>query len=363
MKKTLAAVAVLGAFAGSALAADVTLYGRVDAGLIYQHNDQDLKGVDATDEWGIKDGASTGSRFGFKGSEQISEDLTVGFQLENGFDVDNGALGSSSKIFDREARLYVQTNFGEIGVGRYGRLASDAGGYSFRGNYIIGSSWGNFTGGSEVVFAKTSSRLDNMITYKSPSFGGVTIFAQYGMGENGVENESNTDRYAGIGALGKWGDLTASLIVEQNNWANTTHADDDGLSVEAGVAYNFGAVKLALTGQYFQDGVGVVELYDGQNDYFQDLLVDGYGVKVGAEAALLGGTLQGVAGYMDVESAESDVEADMTRYMVAATYKYPLSKRTYVYAAASYVQDDMDAKVDGDKPSNTEVMMGMAHYF
>ena len=30
MKKTLAAVAVLGAFAGSALAADVTLYGRVD---------------------------------------------------------------------------------------------------------------------------------------------------------------------------------------------------------------------------------------------------------------------------------------------------------------------------------------------
>lgn len=30
MKKTLAAVAVLGAFAGSALAADVTLYGRID---------------------------------------------------------------------------------------------------------------------------------------------------------------------------------------------------------------------------------------------------------------------------------------------------------------------------------------------
>ena len=33
MKKTLAAVAVLGAFAGSALAADVTLYGVVDLGL------------------------------------------------------------------------------------------------------------------------------------------------------------------------------------------------------------------------------------------------------------------------------------------------------------------------------------------
>lgn len=33
MKKTLAAAAVLGAFAGSALAANVTLYGVVDLGL------------------------------------------------------------------------------------------------------------------------------------------------------------------------------------------------------------------------------------------------------------------------------------------------------------------------------------------
>ena len=35
MKKTLAALAVLGAFAGSAAAADVQLYGVVDEGLIY----------------------------------------------------------------------------------------------------------------------------------------------------------------------------------------------------------------------------------------------------------------------------------------------------------------------------------------
>ena len=35
MKKTLAAVAVLGAFAGSALAADVQLYGIVDTGIGY----------------------------------------------------------------------------------------------------------------------------------------------------------------------------------------------------------------------------------------------------------------------------------------------------------------------------------------
>lgn len=36
-KKTLAAAALLGAFAGSAVAADVTLYGVVDYGLQYTH--------------------------------------------------------------------------------------------------------------------------------------------------------------------------------------------------------------------------------------------------------------------------------------------------------------------------------------
>ena len=37
MKKTLAALAVLGAFAGSAMATDVTLYGALDTGFEYIH--------------------------------------------------------------------------------------------------------------------------------------------------------------------------------------------------------------------------------------------------------------------------------------------------------------------------------------
>ena len=49
MKKTLAALSVLGAFAGSSLAADVTLYGVIDTGLVYQHADADLPDVDTVD--------------------------------------------------------------------------------------------------------------------------------------------------------------------------------------------------------------------------------------------------------------------------------------------------------------------------
>ena len=64
MKKTLAAVAVLGAFAGSTLAADVQLYGIVDTGLQYLHSDSDGIGVDATDKFSMESGMQSGSRFG-----------------------------------------------------------------------------------------------------------------------------------------------------------------------------------------------------------------------------------------------------------------------------------------------------------
>lgn len=37
-KKSLTVLAVLGAFAGTAMAADVTVYGVVDAGLAYTHD-------------------------------------------------------------------------------------------------------------------------------------------------------------------------------------------------------------------------------------------------------------------------------------------------------------------------------------
>ncbi len=94
MKKTLAAVAVLGAFAGSALAADVQLYGLVDTGVVYQHmSSYDVLGqnVDSEDSFGMNSGVAAGSRWGFKGTEDLGNGLTVGFVLENGFSSDTGA--------------------------------------------------------------------------------------------------------------------------------------------------------------------------------------------------------------------------------------------------------------------------------
>lgn len=77
-KKSLAAVALLGAFAGSAFAADVTLYGVVDEGFLYTHKDADKTGVDAVDKLELKSGIQAGSRWGLKGTEDLGNGLKVG---------------------------------------------------------------------------------------------------------------------------------------------------------------------------------------------------------------------------------------------------------------------------------------------
>ena len=128
MKKTLAALAVLGAFgAGSAYAADVTVYGVVDLGLKYTHADSDKQGEDATDKLEMASGMQSGSRFGLKGTEDLGNGMKVGFVLENGFSADDGSLGNDGRLFGREAQVNLSGAFGEISFGRVGQLTSGNG--------------------------------------------------------------------------------------------------------------------------------------------------------------------------------------------------------------------------------------------
>ena len=101
-KKSLAAVAVLGAFAGSALAADVQLYGLVDLGLNWTQVDN---GKTTTDSFGMGSGQNSGSRFGLKGTEDLGNGYKVGFVLESGFKSDDGQFDQTGKLFGREAHV------------------------------------------------------------------------------------------------------------------------------------------------------------------------------------------------------------------------------------------------------------------
>jgi predicted porin len=93
MKKSLLALAVLGAFAGAAQAqSSVTIYGIVDTGLAYTSKVSTLLYRHTGSKFGVNSGVIQGSRIGFKGVEDLGGGLSALFQLETGFNNDNGAL-------------------------------------------------------------------------------------------------------------------------------------------------------------------------------------------------------------------------------------------------------------------------------
>ena len=394
MKKTLAAVAVLGAFAGSALAADVTLYGKVDLGLQYQNINKDTFTIDTetpdyvgeitnakSDTWGLKSGSNSGSRWGIKGSEQISDDLTVGFQLEQGFTADDGKLGQGSRTFGREARLYVQTAFGELGMGRMGGLDSGLGSYNLMGaSGVFGTGWGSTIGANTAIFRGMSDRMDNTITYKSPKFAGVNVYAQVSLDPTsaGKEASSDTDRYYALAAKGQWEALEAGLVVSSTDYARTfaNASDEDNSMVVSGYgAYDFGVMKTTLGVQYYDNVKGNPVAYEftkafaetaPAKDFAKEIansMTKGYGVMLGATAPVAGGKFLASVGYGDYEVVQdSSVEGDVLNVGVA--YQYPLSKRTYVYAGAGYTKGTVDLGSELSLENKTvEVVSGLVHNF
>ena len=118
MKKTLIAVAALSAMAASAMAANVTLYGKIDQGFQVQSKKVDGKDRDTT--WKGVSGISSGSRWGLKGTEEIADGYKVGFVLESGFD---GMDGTGSNAFNRDAFLTLDTPYGMLTVCHTGKLS------------------------------------------------------------------------------------------------------------------------------------------------------------------------------------------------------------------------------------------------
>lgn len=382
MQKKLIAVAVLGAcVAGSAFAANVDVYGRIDTGLSYVHYDE--TGLsDAKDTLSLDSGMSSGNRWGLKGSEDLGNGYQVGFVLESGFDADTGALGAGG-IFGREATLRVSGPFGSIYAGRMGRIGSDAGSVGFYAGSVspFGSGWGKMAGHFAVT-ANYDSRYNNALAYVSPKVGPVTVYAQYTMG-NTTENESGDDRLFSLGAQADFGALQVLGLVEYLNKksvAGTTVYDDsqydDSYTINLGGSYDFSVAKVFLAGQYFKAAPN----YAGMKANYAKLdereewrySFDGFGVNVGATAPIGAGQFLVSAGYGkgDLNIDTKDAKRSADAYIIQVGYTYPFSKRTNLYAGAGYMQTSMeDGIINTDSTTSdkdfktTQVMFGLLHKF
>ena len=410
MKKTLAAVAVLGAFAGSALAADVQLYGIIDTGVGYSHVDVDEPALgEDYDSFGMKSGQASGSRWGIKGTEDLGNGLTVGFILEDGITTDDGA--ESGVMFNRESSLFLQGGVGKFAMGRIGSINNGQSSWAKVGmlSAFGTSDWGGHSAQLGSIFS-LAGQWDNMIAYETPDFAGFKVFAQYGMGSNDDENESSSDRYYAIGLTYNNGPFAGYFAVDSINYQTADFGDnaynqngdnvDDSLTVTLGGSYDFEVVKVYLGAQYFDEvklsSLGGVtntlwgaekiphrttadKTYD--TTYGAAMKMKGYAISLSADAPLAGGKAMFGIGYIDAEAADSVADlvsadanaakyadADLKRYVVSVGYDYPFSKRTDVYAVASYMQDQVDYVNGAQKsaewePSAYGIYVGLRHRF
>jgi predicted porin len=185
MKKSLLALAVLGAFAGAASAqSSVTMYGRVDLSV--------GKGLGNAQK-GMFNGS--GSRLGMRGVEDLGGGLKGLFNIEHRFDADTGASSSATRFWTGRSIVGVEGGFGQIVLGReyttaflQSQLAADPWGWDTvvagTGSAAPTTAPGvcNTTSNCSVTVGITGGgiakvRNDSSITYKI-SFAGVTIGAQ-----------------------------------------------------------------------------------------------------------------------------------------------------------------------------------------
>ncbi len=192
MKKSLIALAVLTSVVGVAQAqSSVTVYGVVDAIL---HKD---KGAPTA----LTSGGLSGSRLGFKGSEDLGGGLNANFLVEHGFNVDTGKMGKEGSFANRQAYVGLSGGFGEVKLGNVYTAYDDIAGAT---NSVFDSLLS-----PEQLMATIdyTSRPGNNLYYSTPSLGGVS------------------------------GAISTSLKEGAANGVSALHAKFEGGPVYAGLAY------------------------------------------------------------------------------------------------------------------------------
>ena len=366
MKKTLIALAVL-ATSGAAMAQSTfTLYGIADASLERQ------KGNGSVNK--LSSGGLNGSRFGLKGSEDLGGGLKGVFQIESGFNIDDGSQAQGGRLFGRQAYLGVEGSFGAVRLGRQyssiGNVADMVGVKPY--DVLVLTKTISGSGNSGLTDAY---RVDNAVTYRTPSFYGFTAEAQYSLYTNatngagatyvngtaykpfpGVESSSKDGRAFSFNGMYANGPIRAALGYITLDDVNSTvdgNQKRNELLVVAG--YDFGVTN--LTGYMSETEVG------------NDAVKASSKMKVyGLNAAFPMGAITltpGVALAKDVAGSNAAAKDDAVFYTLQA--KYDLSKRTALYSNITAISNKAGAKLGFNTPaldSNSYgVQVGVRHSF
>ncbi|MFT3757290.1 porin [Thauera sp.] len=352
MQKKLIALAIAGLVSAPAFAqSNVTIYGVADAYVGFgKHGENDLRGVQG--------GALSGSRLGFRGTEDLGNGLKAVFVLEQGFDIDTGnEMGSG---YQRQALVGLSGAFGTVALGR-----QYAPGYFFNYDALAAAAVGPqsiLSSQSGMTISPTSTaRWSNSVSYTG-SFSGLTARAIYSTGAgysvDGTnlykgghkisagakevgKKPSNDDAY-GLGLEYANGPLKVGAVYQVVNFKGAVNIGKEidpitQLPVDipltgdkkqkewgVGASYDFGVVSLHASYQSADNLVG----WKGDD---ADLWQVGLIVPVGA------GNIHAAYGQTKFD-VPGDSDTKVKSYTLA--YTHALSKRTTAYVAYNRTDND-----------------------
>lgn len=319
MKKSLLALAVLGAFAGVAQAqTSVTIYGSFDAGVRYQSS-QTANGNSKLTMG--SNGTYNSNRIGFKGVEDLGGGLNAHFDLETGFNSGTGELNNASNmLFQRSAFVGLGGQWGSLDLGRQYTVAFKTVGaydpFNYKYTAII-----PLTGAS----VSAGTRFNNDIQYTG-TFGPITARAEWALGEQAGSARNASAQAVGVSYANGPLALGGAYTLRKPS-VGTPATFQDNRDWTVGGAYTFGPARVAL-------------------GYARETQDAAAGSSTQTKNAWIGGSYDitpalglSAAYYNTLTSSTSSGKRQL--FIVGTTYA--LSKRTNFYADIDYAKYDGSA--------------------
>ncbi|WP_454674127.1 porin [Achromobacter pestifer] len=282
------------------------------------------------------------SRFGMRGTESLGDGYAVGFWLEAPILPNSG--GPQGLNWSRRSTIsLISDRHGELRLGRdYTAAFWNVSSFSPFGTVGVGGSSNIIKGWPQGLGeASTLSRASNMVTYFLPKkLGGV-----YGQLNYAREEDIEGADYTG----GRLGYLQGPWDVA-GAYGKTSVGSQDFRTATLGTSYDFQVVKLYVN--YLRQTLGQDK---------QQVVLAGAMLPVGRGQIKLSYSRSWQSGRHDGDDAQQ----------YALGYVHPLSKRTVLYTAYSYIDNQGKASfVTGDASplgvpgrDASGVQMGISHSF
>ena len=349
MKKSLLALALLGAFAGSAQAqSSVQIYGNLDLGV--------TKRTDVAT--GI--GKRANNTLGFKGTEELGSGLKAIFQLEMRYEPDTGTLESGTRpLFQGQSRVGLTGGFGTFRIGR-GLTAFQESSIAVEPFHGIPSPQGfqadimvaGYSSDPLSATGNSANRFSNAVFYNSPEYMGLQLNTTIGSRE---ANGSSALIGRGTALLPQYGANAAALAnpysisITYKNGPGALMLANERNAVETTVTSFAGYVMVAPVTKL------MFSMTRQDQEHTRLLNQETKAWVVGANHTIGAGKI--IAG---VGSKHTDGLEKVRQYSLG--YEYSLSKRTYLYADVSKKKGAPAVAPSTNTSINTDAV-GMNHSF